>query len=87
MSDSFISGHVHLVGVPSSKVILSDNDDFRYFLALKPIPGPVGGHSLTITSQWDSSSKPQEEQVRFRACIDRAGLLRLQDLIRQELES
>ncbi len=87
MSDSFISGHVHLVGVPSSKVILSDNDDFRYFLALKPIPGPVGGHSLTITSQWDSSSKPQEEQVRFRACIDRAGLLRLQDLIRQELAS
>ena len=87
MSDRFDGNQVQTDSPFPGKITLFDNDDFRYFLTLKPIPGLVGGHSLTITSQWDSSSRPTEELVRFRACLDRQGLERLQGLIHQELAS
>ena len=87
MSDRFNSIHAHSDTAPSGKVTLSDNCDFRYFISLQPIAGPVGGYSFTITSQWESASRPKEEQVRFRACLDRNGLERLHTLIEQELAS
>ncbi len=67
------------------RATLYDNGDFRYFVYLDPVPSPVGGFALTITSQWNSSAKPEEEQFRFRACLERQGLEQLQALIQQEL--
>ena len=87
MSGLFDSIHAHSDTVPSGKVTLFDNRDFRYFIRLQPIPDPMGGYSFTITSQWESASRPKEEQVRFCACLDRNGLERLHTLIEQELAS
>jgi hypothetical protein len=87
MSDLLDSTCNHPSDVHTGLVTLFDNRDFRYLVRLLPVPDPVGGYSLTITSQWDSAAHPQEEQVRFRACLDRQYLRRLQKLIQQELAS
>lgn len=71
--------------IPGGRATLYDNGDFRYFVYLDPVQSPAGGFALTITSQWKSSAKPEEEQFRFRACLEREGLKRLQELIQQEL--
>ena len=71
--------------IPGGRATLYDNGDFRYFVYLDPVQSPVGGFALTITSQWKSSAKPAEEQFRFRACLEREGLERLQALIQREL--
>ncbi|MGV1045491.1 hypothetical protein [Limnohabitans sp.] len=71
--------------IPGDRATLYDNGDFRYFVYLDPVQSPVGGFSLTITSQWKSSAKPEEEQFRFRACLERQGLEQLQALIQREL--
>ena len=70
---------------PGGRATLYDNGDFRYFVYLDPVQSPVGGFALTITSQWQSSAKPEEEQFRFRACLERQGLEQLQALIEREL--
>lgn len=71
--------------IPGGRATLYDNGDFRYFVYLDPVQSPVGGFALTITSQWKSSAKPEEAQFRFRACLEREGLERLQALIQREL--
>ena len=71
--------------IPGGRGTLYDNGDFRYYGYLDPVPSPVGGFALTITSQWKSSARPEEEQFRFRACLERQGLEQLQALIQREL--
>jgi hypothetical protein len=68
-----------------NRAVLFDNGDFRYFVSLDKVRSLAGGYSLAITSQWESSAHPEDEQFRFRACIDRAGLEQLQALIQREL--
>ncbi|MEK0416614.1 MAG: hypothetical protein EB096_13285 [Betaproteobacteria bacterium] len=87
MVDSFNSIRDHSSGTPLSRVTLFDNSDFRYLVRLQPVPAPVGGYALTISSQWASAAHPQQEQVKFRACLNRLDLTRLQKLIQQELAS
>jgi hypothetical protein len=70
-----------------SRAKLFDNGDFRYFVSLDKVRSVAGGYSLAITSQWESSAHPEDEQFRFRACIDRAGLEQLQSLIERELNT
>lgn len=70
---------------PGARAKLFDNGDFRYFVSLDKVRSLAGGYSLAITSQWESSAHPEDEQFRFRACIDRAGLEQLQALIQREL--
>jgi len=70
---------------PGERVKLFDNGDFRYFVSLDKVRSLAGGYSLAISSQWESSARPEEEQFRFRACIDRSGLEQLQALIQREL--
>jgi hypothetical protein len=70
---------------PGARAKLFDNGDFRYFVSLAKVRSLAGGYSLAITSQWESSAHPEDEQFRFRACIDRAGLVQLQALIQREL--
>lgn len=70
---------------PSARATLFDNGDFRYFVSLDKVRSLAGGYSLAITSQWKSSAHPEDEQFRFRACIDRSGLEQLQALIQREL--
>ena len=70
---------------PSARATLFDNGDFRYFVSLDKVRSLAGGYSLAITSQWESSANPEDEQFRFRACIDRSGLEQLQALIQREL--
>jgi hypothetical protein len=70
---------------PGARAKLFDNGDFRYFVSLVKVRSLAGGYSLAISSQWKSSAHPEDEQYRFRACIDRAGLEQLQALIQREL--
>ena len=67
------------------RAILFDNGDFKYFVSIEKIHSLAGGYSLAITSQWKTAAHPEEEQYRFRACIDRAGLEQLQSLIERVL--
>jgi hypothetical protein len=64
---------------------LFDNGYFAYFADLTPVPAPVGGHCLTISSRLASSRDSQAEQVRFRACLADAQLLGLARLIQQQI--
>lgn len=70
---------------PVNRAVLFDNGDFRYFVSLNKVRSLAGGYSLAITSQWESSARPEDEHFRFRACIDRTGLEQLQALIQREL--
>lgn len=69
----------------TARTTLLDNGDFSLHAQLSPVQSPVGGHALTITSKRKESRNPNEEQVRFFACLDRAGLQSLQSLIQAEL--
>lgn len=69
----------------TARTTLLDNGDFSLHAQLSPVQSPVGGHALTITSKRKESRNPNEEQVRFFACLDRAGLQNLQSLIQAEL--
>lgn len=68
----------------TARTTLLDNGDFSLHAQLSPVQSPVGGHALTITSKRKESRNPNEEQVRFFACLDRAGLQNLQSLIQAE---
>ena len=67
------------------RTTLFDNGDFAYFADLNPVPPPVGGHCLTISSRLVSSRDSQAEQVRFRACLADEQLLGLARLIQQQV--
>ncbi len=67
------------------RTTLFDNGDFSYFADLAPVPAPVDGHCLTISSRLLSSRDSQAEQVRFRACLADEQLLGLARLIRQQI--
>lgn len=69
----------------NTRTTLLDNGDFSLHAQLSPVSSPVGGHALTITSKRLESRNPHEEHVRFFACLDRAGLQNLQNLIQTEL--
>ncbi len=69
----------------TSHTTLLDNGDFSLHAQLSPVLSPVGGHALTITSKRLESRNPNEEHVRFFACLDREGLKNLQNLIQMEL--
>ena len=67
------------------RTTLFDNGDFAYFADLTPLPDPVGGHCLTISSRLVSSRDSQAEQVRFRACLGDEHLQNLARLIESQL--
>lgn len=67
--------------------IIFDNGDYSLYAEVTPTISPKNGHTLTITSRWKSSSNPDEEQVRFRACLEHQGLQALAAIIQNELSS
>ena len=69
----------------NTRTTLFDNGDFSLHAQLSHVSSPQGGHAFTITSQRQESRNPHEEHVRFFACLDRAGLQNLQQLIAVEL--
>jgi hypothetical protein len=69
----------------NTRTTLFDNGDFSLYARLSPVTSPEDGHALTITSQRQESRNPNEEQVKFFACLDRQGLKNLQHLIAAEL--
>ena len=71
--------------IPMHRAVLFDNGDFSYHVHLRPVISPEKGYALDITSQWKTALKPQEQQFRFRACLEREGLVQLRDLIEREL--
>lgn len=73
------------MAIAIARTTLLDNGDFSLHAELCPVLSPVGGHALTITSKRQESRKPNEEHVRFFACLDREGLQNLQSLIQTEL--
>ena len=64
-----------------TRTTLFDNGDFSLYAQITPVSSPKNGHALTITSRWKSASKPDEEHVRFKACLEREGLQALMELI------
>jgi hypothetical protein len=60
---------------------LFDNGDYSLHAKLSPVASPEGGHALTITSRRQESRNPNEDQVKFFACLDRQGLEGLFELI------
>lgn len=71
--------------IPVNRAVLFDNGDFSYFAHLRPLVSPSLGYALEISSLWKTALKPQEQQFRFRACLEREGLVQLRDLIDREL--
>ena len=69
----------------NTRTTLFDNGDFSLHARLSPVSSPEAGHALTITSRRQDSRNPNEEQVKFFACLDRQGLQNLQQLIAVEL--
>lgn len=65
------------------RTTIFDNGDYSLHAEISPTVSPKDSLALTITSRWKSSSNPDEEQVRFRACLERKGLLALSDLIKE----
>ena len=59
--------------------------DFGLYARLSPVASPEGGHALTIISKRQESRNPNEEQVKFFACLDRQGLEGLSELINLSL--
>ena len=69
----------------TARTTLLDNGDFSLHAQLSPVQSPIGGHALTITSKRKESRNPNEEQVRFMACLDREGLTKLGEIIQKQL--
>ena len=69
----------------SNRTSIFDNGDYSLYAEISPSISPKDGVALTITSRWQSASNPQEEQVRFKACLERDGLEKLVNLIQLEL--
>lgn len=67
------------------RTTIFDNGDYSLYAEISPSISPKEGLALTITSRWQSASHPQEEQVRFKACLERNGLEKLVNLIQLEL--
>jgi hypothetical protein len=69
----------------NTRTTLFDNGDFSLYARLSPVASPEGGHALTIISTRQESRNPNEEQVKFFACLDRQGLEGLSELINLSL--
>ncbi len=69
----------------TARTTLLDNGDYSLHAQLSPVQSPIGGHALTITSKRKESCNPNEEQVRFMACLDREGLTKLGEIIQKQL--
>ncbi len=65
----------------NTRTTLFDNGDFSLYAQLSPVASPEDGYALTITSQRQKSRNPNEEHVKFFACLDRDGLEGLSQLI------
>lgn len=70
----------------NARASIFDNGDFSLCAQLVPVSSPRGGLALTITSQRKESRKPEDEQVKFFACLDREGVQSLGDLIQRALK-
>ena len=70
---------------PDERAIIFDNGDFKYFVSIEKIKALKGSFSLVVTSQWKTAARPEQEQNKFIACIERTGLEQLQALISREL--
>lgn len=53
---------------------------FSYTAELRELAAPGGGYSFNII-RWAGAKDPAGEQTAFQACLDRAGLVALRDLI------
>jgi len=68
------------------RIALSDNGNFSYHVSLSPVVSPVGGYALMISSRLKTARKPNEEHVKFLACLEPENLRALGELIQQTLE-
>ena len=69
----------------NTRTTLFDNGDFSLYASLYPVVSPKDGHALTITSRRQESRNPNEEQVKFFACLDPEGLQALTNVIQNEI--
>jgi hypothetical protein len=63
------------------------NEAFQYTAALTEVVALPGTYHLSISSAWAGAKDSADEQVSFRACVDRAGLLALRNLIDQAVQA
>ena len=64
-----------------SRITVIDNGDYLLHAQVAPVISPANGFCLTLTSQLKSARNPNEEQVRFLACMTRDQLLNLAHVI------
>ena len=65
----------------TTRTTFFDNGDLRYHAQVTALDAPTPGYALTITSQRRAARKPQEEFVKFMACLSREELLQVSRLI------
>ena len=68
------------------RIALADNESFSYHVSLSPVTSPVGGYALMISSRLKTARRPNEEHVKFLACLEPENLRALGNLIQQTLE-
>jgi hypothetical protein len=69
------------------KTTILATEAFTYTAELRPLQDPPGGYTFSITSTFGRARTPDAERQVFQACLDRAGLLALRDLIDAEVQS
>ena len=63
------------------RTTLHDSGGFACLADIRPIPLPVGGHCLTLSTRWAGAKNPDSERQIASLCLDRAGLLALGELV------
>jgi len=71
----------------NTSTTISDNGDYSLSVEISPTVSPTNGYALKITSRWKSSANPDEDQVRFMACLEADGLLALAQVIQNNVTS
>ena len=68
-----------------SKKVISDNGGHVTIMDLSPLdlPSHPGWYKFTITTTYTDSKNPDDEQVKYTACLDTGSLKKLKELFNE----
>ena len=64
------------------KTKLSVVNGYHTYAYFEPVNHPDGYYSLKITSQWETATDPEAEQVKFNMLLSPDALVNLKDLLK-----
>lgn len=70
-----------------ARTTIFDNGHFSLHAHIRPVAALDGSLALTISSTLQTARRPQDEQVRFFACLEPQGLQALATLIQTALQA